>query len=163
MPVWRSTYDSSQIHHPFFALFSIVNLLSFLEIGWATTPHSLKSENMTDRVWAYFHYSCKQPLARVLWSTVEKCFHNARGAVHTHTEKTTHTERRRWRSWIKIFTSRSSLVHVVFVCYHVRGERGSLVDMDLKGSCVVVVVVVVVVVADVEHLVICVHGSSGSP
>ena len=43
MPVWKSTIDSSQIHHPFFSLFSFVNLLSFRQIGWAATPHSLQS------------------------------------------------------------------------------------------------------------------------
>ena len=81
----------------------------------------------------------------MLWSTVEKCFHNARGAVHTQREQDGEVE-------LRIFMSRSSVVHVVFVCYHVRGERGSLVDMDLRGSCVVVVVVVVVVISVCGYL-----------
>ena len=42
-PVWRSTLELSQIQHPFFSLFSFIILLSFRQIGWAATPHSLQS------------------------------------------------------------------------------------------------------------------------
>ena len=48
MPVWWGTLQLSQIHHPFFSLFSFVILLSFRQIGWATTPHTVKSEKTTD-------------------------------------------------------------------------------------------------------------------